>query len=177
MISINSSNDDYDISGYIGKPSILKSNRNHMTTIVNGRIVKNTELNRTINDAYYTYKPDIKYPIVVLNINTDPTIIDVNIHPTKQDIKFSKIDELNELVKTTIKDALYKSMLIPKVEVKEVKSNNEVNISREIEPKEYVVNKDIKVLNDEQVKFDFKRVEKEVTLNKQEVKEENFEIK
>ena len=95
MISINVSNDDYDINGYICKPSVLKSNRNHMTTIVNGRIVKNIELNKAVNDGYYTYKPDIKYPIVVLNINTDPTIIDVNIHPTKQDIKFSKQQELN----------------------------------------------------------------------------------
>ena len=177
MISINSSNDDYDINGYVCKPSILKSNRNHLTTIVNGRIVKNTELNKAINDAYYTYKPDIKYPIVVLNINTDPTIIDVNIHPTKQDIKFSKIDELNELVKTTIKDALYKSLLIPKVEVKEVKSINEINILKEEKVKEYVVNKDIKVLNDEQVKFDFKKVQETVSENKKEVIEHNTEIK
>ena len=98
MIHINASNDDYDIDGYICKPSILKSNRNHITTLVNGRIVKNIELNKSINDGYYTYKPDIKYPIVILNIETDPTIIDVNIHPTKQDIKFSKQDELNDLV-------------------------------------------------------------------------------
>jgi len=178
MISINASNDDYDINGYVCKPSILKSNRNHMTTIVNGRIVKNAELNKAINDAYYTYKPDIKYPIVVLNINTDPTIIDVNIHPTKQDIKFSKQEELNELVKKTIKDALYKSLLISKVEVKEVKSNNEINILKEeIKPKEYEVNKDLKVLNDEQVKFDFKKIEKEVVDNKQEVEVQNEIIK
>ena len=53
-----------------------------MITFVNGRIIRNIELNRAINDAYYTYKPDIKYPIVILNIYTDPTLIDVNIHPT-----------------------------------------------------------------------------------------------
>ena len=123
MISINNSNEDYDIYGFICKPNILKSNRNHMTTIVNGRIVKNIELNKAINDGYYTYKPDIKYPIVVLIINTDPTIIDVNIHPTKQDIKFSKIEELNKLVTNTIKDALYKSLLVHNVEVK-TKDNN-----------------------------------------------------
>lgn len=187
MISINASNDDYDINGYICKPSVLKSNRNHMTTIVNGRIVKNVELNKAINDGYYTYKPDIKYPVVVLNINTDPTIIDVNIHPTKQDIKFSKQQELNELVTKSIKDALYKSMLIPKVEVKEVKSSNEINIMKEetktifndikSEPREYVVNKDIKSLNDEQVKFDFTKVKQIVKENKKEIYERNTEIK
>lgn len=177
MISIKSSNDDYDISGYICKPSILKSNRNHITTLVNGRIVKNTELNRAINDGYNTYKPDIKYPIVILNIETDPTIIDVNIHPTKQDIKFSKQTELNELVTKTIKDALYKTMLIPKIEVKEVKSNNEIDIMKEYKPvvKEYIVNKDINTLNDEQVKFDFNKIE-EIT-EKEEITTKNEKIK
>jgi len=180
MISIKASNDDYDIEGYICKPSILKSNRNHMTTIVNGRIVKNVELNKAINDGYYTYKPDIKYPIVILNINTDPTIIDVNIHPTKQDIKFSKIEELNSLVTSTIKDALYKSLLIPKVEVKEVKSDNEIEIQKEfIKPKiqEYVVNKDLSKVNDEQVKFDFGKIKEIVKENKVETDERNTEIK
>ena len=180
MISINASNDDYDISGYICKPSILKSNRNHITTLVNGRIVKNIELNKAINDGYYTYKPDIKFPIVVLNIETDPTIIDVNIHPTKQDIKFSKQQELNELVTKTIKDTLYKSLLIPKVEVKEVNNTNEINIMKEIsneEVKEYVINKDLNKVNDEQVKFNFKQVSKEVTLNKVESTETNEVIK
>ena len=124
MIKVSASNDDYDLSGYVCKPSVLKSNRNYMITIVNGRIVKNNELNKTINDAYYTYKPDIKYPVVVLKIDTDPTLIDVNIHPTKQDIKFSKMDSLNELVKTTIKKALDSNLLIPKVEVREVKEYN-----------------------------------------------------
>ena len=174
MISINASNDDYDISGYICKPSILKSNRNHITTIVNNRVVKNIELNKAINDGYYTYKPDIKYPIVILNINTDPTIIDVNIHPTKQDIKFSKINELNELVTKTIKDALYKALLIPNIEVKEKNTFNEILIPKE-EPEEYVINKDLKVFNDEQVKFDFKKVSNNVENNNRitEITEDN----
>lgn len=113
LIEIKASNDDYDIAGYICKPEILKSNRNYMITIVNGRIIKNYDLNKAINDAYYTYKPDIKYPIVVINILTDPTLIDVNIHPTKQDIKMSKISMLYELITNTINDALKKNLLIP----------------------------------------------------------------
>lgn len=126
LIEINSSNDDYDISGYICKPEILKSNRNYMITIVNGRVVKNIDINRAINDAYYTYKPDIKYPIVVLNIYTDPTLIDVNIHPTKQDIKISKIKDLYTLINDTIKDALYNNLLIPDATLR-VSSNFKVN--------------------------------------------------
>ncbi len=182
MISINASDEDYDINGYVCKPNILKSNRNHMTTIVNGRIVKNIELNKAINDAYYTYKPDIKYPIVVINIETDPTIIDVNIHPTKQDIKFSKQYELNELITKTIREALYKALLIPKIEVKEKIGNNEINILNEYnepikndEVKEYVINKDLKALNDEQVKFDFRKVESSVNndITKEKITDDN----
>lgn len=177
MIRITGSNDDYDIDGYICKPSILKSNRNHLTTIVNGRIVKNVELNKAINEGYYTYKPDIKYPIVVININVDPTIIDVNIHPTKQDIKFSKQFELDSLVTKLIKDALYKSLLIPKVEVKEVNYDNEINILKEEKPKEYIVNKDLNVLKDEQKQFNFATVKKEVKNNKKDILEKNDTIK
>ena len=114
MLYVKGTTDDYEMEGYICKPEILKSNRNHMITIVNGRIVKNFDLNRAINDAYYTYKPDIKYPIVVLKFETDPTLIDVNIHPTKQDIKLSKIDELYNMIVDTIKNKLYQELLIPK---------------------------------------------------------------
>ncbi len=126
LIEIKASNDDYDIYGYICKPEILKSNRNYMITIVNGRVVKNLELNKAINDAYYTYKPDIKYPVVFLNILTDPTLIDVNIHPTKQDIKMSKLTDLYSLINNTIKDALYNNLLIPDATLR-VSSNFKVD--------------------------------------------------
>ena len=126
LIEIKASNDDYDIFGYICKPEILKSSRNYMITMVNGRIVRNQDLNKAINDAYYTYKPDIKYPVVILNIYTDPTLVDVNIHPTKQDIKMSKIKDLYSLINNTIKDALYNNLLIPDATLR-VSSNFKVN--------------------------------------------------
>ncbi len=122
MLEVKASIDDYDMEGYICKPAILKSNRNHMITIVNGRVVKNNDLNRAINDAYYTYKPDIKYPIVVLKFETDPTLIDVNIHPTKQDIKLSKVEELYKMIVDTIKTKLYQELLIPNALKEEQKS-------------------------------------------------------
>ena len=131
LIEIKNSNDDYDIRGFICKPEILKSNRYHMTTIVNGRVIRNNDLNRAINDAYYTYKPDSKYPIVVINIETDPTLIDVNIHPTKQDIKFSKQDELYNLITKTIKDALYKNLLLPSA-MERLKATNDIISKEEI---------------------------------------------
>ena len=113
MLDIYALSDDFEIKGYISKPEVLKSNRNHLITIINGRVVKNYDINKAINDAYFTYKPDGKYPVVVLSIETDPTLIDVNIHPTKQDIKISKMDNLYDLIYNTIKDKLYDSLLIP----------------------------------------------------------------
>ena len=113
MLEFKASNNDFDIYGFICKPEILRSNRNDLNTFVNDRVIRNSEINKAINDAYHTYKPDGKYPIVVLKINTDPTLIDVNIHPTKQDVKISKMPELYDLIYTTIKDTLYNNLLIP----------------------------------------------------------------
>ena len=113
MLEFQASNNDFDIYGYICKPEILRSNRNDLNVFVNDRVIRNAEINKAINDAYHTYKPDGKYPVVVLKINTDPTLVDVNIHPTKQDVKISKMPELYDLIFTTIKDTLYNNLLIP----------------------------------------------------------------
>jgi len=112
MLEINGEDDDYTISGFISKPSVNRSNRNHMITLVNGRVVRNAELNKIINDSYHSYKPDDRYPIVVLNILVDPILIDVNIHPTKMDIKFSKMEELLTLVGSLIKNILKQQVLL-----------------------------------------------------------------
>lgn len=119
MVKINSSNDDYIIDGYIAYPEVSKPNRNSVITFVNGRYIKNIELNRAITEAYHTYLMVDKYPIVVINIETDPILIDINIHPTKMDIKFSKMDTLKELIITTISNTLKKLTLIPSIRVKD----------------------------------------------------------
>jgi len=174
MIEITSSNDDADIFGFIGKPILQKSNRNHITTIINGRVVKNNYLNNSIINGYKTYMPDIKYPVVVLFINTDPTLIDVNIHPTKQDIKISKLDELVNLITSTIKGALYKSLLIPKVEVKEIKEPNEIKMPIIADYPSLEIEETIK---EDQVSFDFKEVKQIVEENKIETNEINASVK
>lgn len=138
MLEINVSNDDFLVKGFVSKPSVLKKNRNHFNTFVNGRIVRNNDINRAINDAYNTYKHDGFYPIVVINIDTDPTLVDVNIHPTKQDIKMSKIEILTDLIYKEIKEVLYKNLLIPNANYDE--SLNEVK-DNFIEPSVYSVYK------------------------------------
>ena len=149
MLEIKASSDDFEITGFVGKPGILKKNRNHFNTIVNGRVVRNNDINRAINDAYNTYKHEGFYPIVVINIETDPTLVDVNIHPTKQDIKMSKIEELTEILYKTIKEALYNNLLIPNAIVDE--SLNKVDIPF-IPPSVY--DKDNKVIEVVQTSFD-----------------------
>lgn len=117
MLEVNGENADYKVSGYISEPEVHKSSRNSMITIVNGRVVRNQELNRTINDAYHSYKPDNRYPVVVLNIEVDETLIDVNVHPTKMDIKFSNQEDLNNLVFDLIRNAITKKTLIPNIDL------------------------------------------------------------
>lgn len=114
MLKVNTFNADYEIDGYISLPEVYRSKNNNIITIVNGRVVKNQKLNSSINEAYHSYKPDNYYPIVVLNIKVDTSLVDVNIHPTKMDIKFSKLDELLELVSNMIKEKISSRNLIPK---------------------------------------------------------------
>ena len=153
MLEINSENNDYKIEGFISLPEVYKTNRNSIVTIVNGRIVRNTELNRTINDSYRSYKPDNYYPVVVLNIKVDTTLVDVNIHPTKMDIKFGNIEELLSLVTNIIKDKLKVKTLIPKIEdkpnvVKEVRKVEEFTLDFDTpivkeEDTTYIINEDL----------------------------------
>lgn len=142
MLEIKASNDDFLIEGYVSKPSVLKKNRNHLNIFVNNRVIKNIEINRAINDAYNTYKHEGFYPITVINISTDPTLVDVNIHPTKQDIKFSKMDELIDLLYKTIKNVLYNNLLIPDAVLKDEEDNEYIEPPKNdiyLEKKEEVI--------------------------------------
>ena len=167
MLPIEASDGEYSISGYISLPEVNKSNRNNMITIVNGRVVRNLEINKCINEAYHTYKPEDRYPVTIINIDVDTSLIDVNIHPTKQDIKFSKMDELKDLIFKTVREALDKKILIPKMEeVKPIPSINVVDIKDKIEYKNYS-NKEEKV--EEPKKYE------EMTLDLGMIKEETEE--
>ena len=151
MYKVKSNLDDYEIEGYISYPSVNRSNKNHMITIVNGRVVKNYDLNRTINDSYHSYKPDNRYPIVVLKINVDPSLIDVNIHPTKMDIKFSKMNELLDEISTMIKNTIGAKNLIPKVTAPVVEKKHyeqfvlDFNKKEEVYEQELFVNEDLTI--------------------------------
>ena len=163
MIEISNENDDYYISGYISYPELTKSNRNAITTFVNGRYIKNNELNKLIIDCYHTYVHENRFPIIVLNIDVDPILVDINIHPTKMDIKFSKLDSLKELITKTIKEKLENLTLMPNVTVK----TNPIKqlVTEEKEKSEEVKYDEIKLdldteVNDSNVEYDEYRIKK-----------------
>lgn len=133
MLYIKGNNLDYTIEGYISLPEVNRATKNHISVLVNGRVIKNYILNRVINEAYSSFKEDTRYPIAVINITADPTLIDVNIHPSKLDINFSNFEDLQNLITDTIKEVLKNKLLIPKIEIKEEKPINYENISLNLE--------------------------------------------
>ncbi len=179
MIEVNGSNDDYVISGYIGYPEIAKTNRNFITTLVNGRVIKNLDLNRTIIDCYHTYIPKDKYPIVVLNIDVDPILIDINIHPQKMDIKFSKMDSLKEIITKTFSKKLKELLLIPHANIRDLETVYEINDMMMIDSdddsgEERVISYQPEVKSDV-LRIDFDNDNKTVVDKSEEVVLESFE--
>lgn len=164
MITIDGSNDDYKVTGYISYPEKARSSRSSITTFVNNRLIHNNDLNRVIIDAYHTYIPVSKFPIVVLNIEVDPILIDINIHPTKMDIKFSKMDSLKELLNNLITEKLNTKTLIPTIEQKpkeEKKDFSELiaKLSKKEEEKEEDKNNNYSELEEMQLDLDIKEEE------------------
>ena len=155
MLKVECSNSDYVVSGYISYPEINRSSRNNITLLVNGRYVRNNDITRSILDGYHTYLPINRYPIIVLNIKTDPYIIDVNIHPTKMDIKFSKIDELKDMIYNMVSSSLNKLTLIPeaKYEQRPISNIGSVNtVNDKVDFKKKDLKEEVKF---EEINFDF----------------------
>ena len=176
MIKISAENGDYEVNGYISYPEVNRSSRGFITLFVNGRYIRNNSVIKTILEGYHTYLPIGRYPIVVLNIEADPSIIDVNVHPTKMDIKFSKLEELEELLLKTISDALLKLVLVPsiKAEEKAVSNINEIStINKNLDFKE----KTIVSPKYEEISFDFNVHEEEENYESEHNHEEKQTVK
>lgn len=114
-VAVSGDSPDYKVSGYIVKPEITRSNRNYINLSINQRHIRNFKLSQAIIDAYHTLQAKDKYPLVFLNITMDPKLLDVNVHPSKVEVKLSKERELLELVENTVRRALLDLNLIPEV--------------------------------------------------------------
>ncbi len=119
MIPINYVTPLLQISGFISKPVIQRGTRKFYTIFVNNRLIKSKLIIDAIDDAYKTILPKNRHPLVVISLDLDPSMIDVNVHPTKQEVKFSQEPLIYDTLRKIILDSFDREKLIPKVEIKE----------------------------------------------------------
>ena len=115
MLPIAAENLDFKLSGFISLPELTRAGRQYLSIMINGRYIKNHQLNRAIINGYGSKLMVGRFPIVVLEIQTDPLLVDVNVHPTKQEVRLSKETELQQLISKAINDKLREQVLIPQV--------------------------------------------------------------
>ena len=113
MIEFSGSNDDYKVFGYISVPEETRASKNYINIFINGRYIKNYGIQNAIIDAYGTLLMINRYPLCVINIEMDPILLDVNVHPTKQEVRLSKEAELIRLIKEVIAERLSNYTYIP----------------------------------------------------------------
>jgi len=113
MIEIENSDLDFEISGFVSLPELTRANRNYISLFINGRYIKNFLLNRAILDGYGSKLMVGRFPLAVIHIHIDPYLADVNVHPTKQEVRISKERELMALLSEAISNSLKEQALIP----------------------------------------------------------------
>ena len=113
LVEIKGETEDYVMHGFVCKPEHTRSNRHYISIFINGRYIKNFVLNKAIIEGYHTLLPIGRYPIVYLNIEMDPILVDVNVHPTKLEVRLSKEQSLFDLINHKIKEAFRGLSLIP----------------------------------------------------------------
>lgn len=115
MIEVKGEDLDFRLTGYVSLPEVTRASRNYISIIINGRYIKNFVLNKAIVEGYGSKLMVGRFPIAVLSIEMDPLLVDVNVHPTKQEVRLSKEKELVTLIRDSIAKALGNEVLIPRV--------------------------------------------------------------
>jgi DNA mismatch repair protein MutL len=115
MVHFKGESLDFQIEGYLSMPEYTRATRNYISLYVNGRYVKHYGVNKSISEGYHTLLPIGRFPIVSLFIKMDPQLVDVNVHPTKQEVRFSKEDQLFTLITESIKKVFRGRSLIPEI--------------------------------------------------------------
>ncbi|MEM5028322.1 DNA mismatch repair endonuclease MutL [Priestia sp. WB3] len=117
MVPLHVQSLDFEVKGYISLPEVTRASRNYMSSVVNGRYVKHFPLVKAVHEGYHTLLPIGRHPITFIEMKMDPILVDVNVHPSKLEVRLSKEQELHELIKQGIKDVFQKQQLIPSVSV------------------------------------------------------------
>ncbi len=120
-LEINHSSETAVITGFICKPIVARGNRNHMNYFINGRYIKSKIIHKAIEDAYKSYMMAHRYPFTVLHFTIDSKYIDVNVHPTKMEIRFTNQESIYQMVYKALSDVLKYKELIPEVTIGQAK--------------------------------------------------------
>lgn len=115
LIGVDREQGPLRVTGFVGKPEISRGNRNYENYFVNGRYVKSKIIAKGIEDGYRTFMMQHRYPFVCLDIQIDGTLLDVNVHPTKMELRFSNQNLIYDTIQQVVKDALSGKELIPEV--------------------------------------------------------------
>lgn len=113
MLPLSYQKGDYAVHGLIGRPELCRANRNYENLFINGRAIKNAIVSSAVEDAYKTKLIIGKFPVFVLNLEVEPALVDVNVHPAKLEVRFKNDDEVYEFFYTAVSGALQKTVLIP----------------------------------------------------------------
>lgn len=126
LVHITGDTSDYHLEGYVAKPEHSRSNRHYISIFINGRYIKNFILNKAILEGYHTLLTIGRYPICYINIEMDPILVDVNVHPTKLEVRLSKEEQLYDLIVEKIRDAFKDKILIPHNDENKLYKKNKV---------------------------------------------------
>ena len=139
IIPVNQKGKDISISGVIGKPTLSRANRNFENYFVNGRYIKSSLVSKAVEDGYAAYMMQHKFPFFILNIDVSPELVDVNVHPTKMDVRFSNNEYIYDYISGTISTVLKMQELIPEVSLtNEKKESAAIAVSKGPEPFEAI---------------------------------------
>lgn len=117
ILPVNTENDIFQIKGFIGKPMVSRGNRNYENYFINGRYIKSALLSKAIEEAYKGFLMQHQYPFCVLYFTVDTDLLDVNVHPTKMELRFSNNEEIYQRLYQIIRDTLTQKEFIPDVPV------------------------------------------------------------
>lgn len=118
MLPVEWEDYDYKIVGAVGFPELNRANRNHCSFIVNGRFVKSYQLLNAVQAAYHTRLPINRFPVCVITLELDPSLVDVNVHPNKLEVRFSEERDVSRAVQQAVEQVLRKQTFIPKASAK-----------------------------------------------------------
>ncbi|CUP03856.1 MULTISPECIES: DNA mismatch repair endonuclease MutL [Hungatella] len=134
LLEVEAKKQDISISGFIGKPVIARGNRNYENYFINGRYIRSSIISKAIEEAYKPFMMQHKYPFTMLHFTIEPELLDVNVHPTKMELRFRDGEMVYRMVYDAVSGALAHKELIPEVELNKDRTDQEAKEARKREP-------------------------------------------